>query len=166
LNLPQIIVISRLGSVAWYPATGLSLVLMLTVSPWYFLLASTCGALAGILLERLGGDEAPLRDVLEIFLAETPKKIAALQNAIAQEDTQTIEKTAHSIKGEVGYLGVLNLSQIARDLEEAGKKKDPHLAAVLFKTLKPELTALLAAMRRESGRGNQKHFVASRVSGK
>ena len=117
-------------------------------------------------LERLGGDEALLRDVLEIFLAETPKKIAALQNAIAQADVETIENTAHSIKGEVGYLGVLKLSQIARDLEEAGKKNDLQRVAVLFKILGPEITALLAAMRSESHRRKQKDFVASRSSGK
>ena len=50
LNLPKVIGISGLGTVVWYPATGLGLVLMLAVSPWYFLLASICGALAGILI--------------------------------------------------------------------------------------------------------------------
>ena len=50
LNLPQVIGISGLGTVVWYPATGLGLVLMLAVSPWYFLLASICGTLAGILI--------------------------------------------------------------------------------------------------------------------
>jgi hypothetical protein len=50
LNLPTVIGISGIGSVVWYPATGLALVLMLAVSPWYFLLSSIGGALAGILI--------------------------------------------------------------------------------------------------------------------
>jgi diguanylate cyclase (GGDEF)-like protein/PAS domain S-box-containing protein len=47
LNLPQVILISQLGSVAWYPATGLVLALLLGVSPWYAVLICLADALAG-----------------------------------------------------------------------------------------------------------------------
>ena len=50
LNQPGIIFISRLGSVAWYPANGLVLALMLGVSPWYALLVALADALAGLLI--------------------------------------------------------------------------------------------------------------------
>jgi integral membrane sensor domain MASE1 len=50
LNQPQVIVISHLGSVAWYPATGLVLALMLGISPWYAFLVSVVAALAGQLI--------------------------------------------------------------------------------------------------------------------
>jgi hypothetical protein len=32
---PDVIFLTRLGFVAWYPATGLILALMLGISPWY-----------------------------------------------------------------------------------------------------------------------------------
>ena len=35
LNRPEVVFISRLGFVAWYPAVGLAMALMLGVSPWY-----------------------------------------------------------------------------------------------------------------------------------
>jgi hypothetical protein len=38
LNRPEIIFISRIGFVAWFPATGLVMALLLGVSPWYALL--------------------------------------------------------------------------------------------------------------------------------
>src|SRR5580704_6352113 len=38
LNYPEVIVLSHLGSVAWYPATGVALALLLGVGPWYGLL--------------------------------------------------------------------------------------------------------------------------------
>ena len=47
LNLPQVILISQLGSVAWYPATGLVLALLLGVSPSYAVLVFFANALAG-----------------------------------------------------------------------------------------------------------------------
>src|SRR5476651_87071 len=50
LNQPQVIVISHLGSVAWYPATGLVLALLLGISPWYAFLVSVVAALAGQLI--------------------------------------------------------------------------------------------------------------------
>jgi diguanylate cyclase (GGDEF)-like protein/PAS domain S-box-containing protein len=49
LNRPEIIFISRLGSVAWYPANGLVLALMLGINPWYALLVCFSDALAGFL---------------------------------------------------------------------------------------------------------------------
>ncbi len=47
LNRPEVIFISRIGFVAWYPATGLVMALLLGVSPWYALLVAFADALAG-----------------------------------------------------------------------------------------------------------------------
>src|SRR5579863_2132466 len=50
LNRPEVIVISRLGYVVWYPAAGLALALMLGITPWYGVLVSIAVALSGILI--------------------------------------------------------------------------------------------------------------------
>jgi diguanylate cyclase (GGDEF)-like protein/PAS domain S-box-containing protein len=47
LNRPEVIFISRIGFVAWYPATGLVMALLLGVSPWYALLVCFADTLAG-----------------------------------------------------------------------------------------------------------------------
>jgi diguanylate cyclase (GGDEF)-like protein/PAS domain S-box-containing protein len=39
LNRPEVVLFSQIGFVAWYPAIGLVIALMLGVSPWYALLA-------------------------------------------------------------------------------------------------------------------------------
>ena len=49
LNHPSVILIAQLGSVTWYPATGLVLALLLGISPWYFLLVAVVGVLPGVL---------------------------------------------------------------------------------------------------------------------
>ena len=49
LSRPDVILLARLGSVVWYPATALGLALMLAVSPWYVLLACFSDTLAGVL---------------------------------------------------------------------------------------------------------------------
>jgi diguanylate cyclase (GGDEF)-like protein/PAS domain S-box-containing protein len=46
LNRPEVIFLSRIGFVAWYPAVGLVMALLLGVSPWYALLACFADAFA------------------------------------------------------------------------------------------------------------------------
>jgi signal transduction histidine kinase/CheY-like chemotaxis protein len=75
-------------------------------------------------LEGLGGDENLLRDVIEIFREGAPKHLASLRAAIAQLDAGVVEATAHSMKGELGYLSVPGIHQMARELEEAGRNSD------------------------------------------
>src|SRR5450432_2754550 len=50
LNLPDVIFISRIGFVAWYPALGLVMALLLGISPWYAMLVCFADALAGKLI--------------------------------------------------------------------------------------------------------------------
>src|SRR5580765_7814381 len=46
LNRPEVILLSRLGFVTWYPAIGLVMALLLGVSPWYALLVCFSNSLA------------------------------------------------------------------------------------------------------------------------
>jgi diguanylate cyclase (GGDEF)-like protein/PAS domain S-box-containing protein len=50
LNLPQVILVSQLGFTVWFPATGLILAVMLSVSPRYLPLAVFAESLAGVLI--------------------------------------------------------------------------------------------------------------------
>jgi diguanylate cyclase (GGDEF)-like protein/PAS domain S-box-containing protein len=50
LNRPEVIFLSRIGFVAWYPAIGLAMALMLGLSPWYALLAGFSVPLAGTII--------------------------------------------------------------------------------------------------------------------
>jgi two-component system, sensor histidine kinase and response regulator len=97
-------------------------------------------------LRRLGGDESLLHDVVVIFHEEAPKKIAALREALAQGDADSLGKTAHSLKGELGYLGASQLSQMARELEEMGRTQDLHRAPAVFRALERAIEALLVSM--------------------
>jgi signal transduction histidine kinase/CheY-like chemotaxis protein/HPt (histidine-containing phosphotransfer) domain-containing protein len=97
--------------------------------------------------EKLGGDEQLFQDVLRIFLEESDRHLAKLRLAIAEGQADLIEKTAHSLKGELGYMGAPELLQKARNLEEMGCKGDLEKAAELFAALESDLAALVAAVR-------------------
>jgi len=102
----------------------------------------------GKTLERLGGDEKLFHEVLEIFLDDVPKHMARLRRAIAEGDAEAVEEAAHTLKGELGYVGIAAVSQKARELEEFGRRSDLRLAAGLYTTFASEISELLISMRR------------------
>src|ERR1039458_8003989 len=46
-------------------------------------------------LRRADGDESLLRELVQIFLDESPKQLIRLQHAIETADLEEIERTAH-----------------------------------------------------------------------
>jgi HPt (histidine-containing phosphotransfer) domain-containing protein len=105
----------------------------------------------GKTLEQLGGDEELFREVVEIFLDDVPKHLTSLRQAIEDGDGEAIERTAHILKGELGYLGISEISRKAREMEAFGQKSDLLPAAGLYATLEPELSEVLISMRRMVG---------------
>jgi two-component system, sensor histidine kinase and response regulator len=97
-------------------------------------------------LERLGGDETLLREVMEIFLEEVPKHLVELREAIAQQDTEAAERVAHSLQGELGYLGIAELSQRARDLEAKGRTSDFQGALSSLPPFEAAVARLISSM--------------------
>ena len=102
-------------------------------------------------LERLGGDEDLLRELCKIFWEESPKLLQKLREAIAEVDPQAVMRAAHSLKGELGYLGAPGAAQAARELEGMGYEKNLSHAPALFTLLERELAGLHLAMKNPAG---------------
>jgi signal transduction histidine kinase/CheY-like chemotaxis protein/ligand-binding sensor domain-containing protein len=98
-------------------------------------------------LEKLGGDEKLLQEVLEIFLEEAPKHVSALQIALDQGSGEAVERAAHSLKGELSYLSMSELSSSALDLEEMGRKSDLEGVSRLLPRFEVDVSQLLISMR-------------------
>jgi two-component system, sensor histidine kinase and response regulator len=97
----------------------------------------------GSVLESLGGDQELLREVLGILLEELPRHMASLRQAIASGNADAIEKLAHSIKGELGYLSLSEISRDASDLEASGRDANTALAASLYGRLEAGVLEVL-----------------------
>jgi HPt (histidine-containing phosphotransfer) domain-containing protein len=94
-------------------------------------------------LESLGSDRELLRDVLGILLDELPRHMASLRQAIASGNAEAIEQMAHSIKGELSYLSLSEVSRNASDLEASGRDADIALSASLYGRLEAGVLELL-----------------------
>ena len=99
-----------------------------------------------VVREHVGGDESLLRELLEIFLEETPKQLTVLENAIHNADGPGVENAAHTLKGELGYLGLAESAALARDLERMGRERELQSAPEAFRRFKSGLKAASEAM--------------------
>jgi two-component system, sensor histidine kinase and response regulator len=98
-------------------------------------------------LEQLGGDVNLFQEVMDIFLAEAPKHLAALRLAVEKRQAETVETSAHTLKGELGYLGIPEISQRASQIEEMGRSKNVSGAANLLAQFEADINGLFTAVR-------------------
>jgi HPt (histidine-containing phosphotransfer) domain-containing protein len=98
-------------------------------------------------LETLDGDEHLLYAIIQIFLEESPKQLAKLKRAVTETNAELLERTAHSLKGELSYLGMPAISQRARELEQMGRDCDLEHASEVLAIFESEVSAVTASMR-------------------
>jgi HPt (histidine-containing phosphotransfer) domain-containing protein len=88
------------------------------------------------LLERVGGNEQFLTELLVLFLDEVPKLIKAIDNSIDINDEEVLYRSAHTLKGSAGNISALELYEVSLQLEQAAKVGDLLQARELLKTIK------------------------------
>jgi HPt (histidine-containing phosphotransfer) domain-containing protein len=111
------------------------------------------------LMRRLGDDADLLEQVVELFLADCPLRLAAIQAAVDQRDPEQIRTTAHALKGSAGNLSADTLAEAARILERLGAEKRLDAAPAAMRQLMVEAVAVMeylqgwASVEAESGTG-------------
>src|SRR5471032_2427917 len=70
-------------------------------------------------LRSLGGDDDDsfLREIIAIFLTDTPVRIAELEAGLRDGNADTFMRAAHSIKGSSSNMGATVLQETAERLE-------------------------------------------------
>jgi histidine phosphotransfer protein HptB len=65
--------------------------------------------------------DAFLRDIVGIFLEDTPQRLAELRESLLMGDQVRFTRAAHSIKGSASNLGAMQLRAVAEQLEHQSK---------------------------------------------
>ncbi len=94
------------------------------------------------LLERVDGDEALLREVVAIFLEDTPGILDALKKGIDTDMPDAVAKAAHTLKGSSANLAAARLRHQAYQLETQAKTGDLAGAPALYQAVEAEFFAL------------------------
>ncbi len=74
-------------------------------------------------MSRLGGsgDGEFFRRLIERFVDATPARLDAIEHAWREAAAQDLELNAHSLKSSAGYLGVIEMVELSRELERMGR---------------------------------------------
>jgi HPt (histidine-containing phosphotransfer) domain-containing protein len=97
-------------------------------------------------LDPDGGD-AFLREIAGIFVEDTPKRIAEIDQSLAAGDLATFVRAAHTIKGASANLGAAALRAVAEQLEQRAKKDGLGDVAGLIAELKTEFANTQTALQ-------------------
>jgi HPt (histidine-containing phosphotransfer) domain-containing protein len=73
------------------------------------------------LLESTGGDPEFLAELIDIYLDDAPRQVAAMREAARNGRTEGIVQPAHTLKGASASLGAANLAELSRALELAAR---------------------------------------------
>ena len=98
-------------------------------------------------LENVGGDEAMLRDLVEMFFAECPKLIQQIREHIAGAEGPELRRAAHTLKGSAHVFGAAEAVEAAHRLEEIGREEAFADAEEALALLEDEVARLLPALR-------------------
>ncbi len=82
-------------------------------------------------LNRVAGNRRLYRDLLSQFAAKQAGAATEIAAALDANDHQTAERTAHTVKGVAGNLGITNVQTAAQKLEKAIRESDPSSSALL-----------------------------------
>jgi CheY-like chemotaxis protein/HPt (histidine-containing phosphotransfer) domain-containing protein len=93
------------------------------------------------LLQRVGGDQALLRQVVSLFRGTCGGHVEAIGEALAARDGEKLRRAAHTLKGSALNLGATAVAEAARRLESAGPG-DPEAARRGLAALEEELRIL------------------------
>jgi signal transduction histidine kinase/CheY-like chemotaxis protein len=114
-------------------------------------------------LERVGGDEKLARQMIAIFLHDTPQRLAGIQKALKQQDGEKLASFAHALKGSVSIFGAAEARNCAQRLQDMGRAGDFRGLAQFYEQLKEEIAKLEANLR---GYARQKRSPRSGASPK
>jgi signal transduction histidine kinase/DNA-binding response OmpR family regulator/HPt (histidine-containing phosphotransfer) domain-containing protein len=102
-----------------------------------------------IAIKRAGGDEDLFRELIEIFLHETPRALAKVHEAVSSRDADAIDKSAHALTGSLGILAADDASNAAQCVVAIGRSGDLTGVQEAATNLALEIKRLMTVLRRE-----------------
>jgi HPt (histidine-containing phosphotransfer) domain-containing protein len=104
-----------------------------------------------VAFSRVDGDMALLREIVGLFLEDSPKLMQEIRTAVQQRDAAKLRRAAHTLKGSVGNFGAASAVEAALSLEMMGKSGVLHDLDTAFRRLEevmakvePAIAALAA----------------------
>jgi HPt (histidine-containing phosphotransfer) domain-containing protein len=93
-------------------------------------------------LRHVGGDEALLRELGDLFFRSCPDFLSELREAIAENQPKAVQRVAHLLKGGISHMGARGVYNAALRLEEMGRAGSLAGADTAYRALEESLDRL------------------------
>jgi len=77
-----------------------------------------------------------LKRVIDLYIETSPKLLSDMEQAVTQQDTKSLYRIAHSLKNSSANLGIVELTNLCRDLEVKGREGELVEATLLVSRIK------------------------------
>ena len=108
---------------------------------------SSCPVDLNVLLDIIGNDTEAVKNLIDLFLENSQKRLQKLSQALTIQNWQDIEREAHSFKGASGGIGAIELYELCVKLESAGDDRNIKQAHEIYSTLKQEFERVKAYLQ-------------------
>jgi signal transduction histidine kinase/CheY-like chemotaxis protein len=98
-------------------------------------------------LQRLGGDEELLSEVIRIFLEDCPQQLARLRAAVDAREPEQIRTAAHALKGAASNLSAIGLFESAQVMERLGAESRVDAAQAGWRQVSAQAANLMDVLR-------------------
>lgn len=86
------------------------------------------------------------RELVDIFLQDTPRRIAEIECALAAKNAPDLTRAAHSIKGSSSNFGAKDLHDLALRMEQSGKEQAYPAVQDLLPAMQTEFSRVKSAL--------------------
>ena len=100
-----------------------------------------------VALQRAGGDETLLGDIIRVFLEECPIMLDEIQQGLAGGQAHELARRVHRFKGSISNFGAEGATAAASNLESATADGDLQAAQHAWAELKMRVDDLIGTMR-------------------
>ncbi|MCX5807509.1 MAG: response regulator [Proteobacteria bacterium] len=94
------------------------------------------------LMKRLGIDEKLVKEIMDVYLSDTPIQLSRLRECFEKGDIILIQRCAHSIKGASANFCVGTINKTAQDIELAAKQSNLEMIKPLIDTIENQFIEL------------------------
>jgi HPt (histidine-containing phosphotransfer) domain-containing protein len=91
-----------------------------------------------------------LREIIAIYIEDTPKRLADLRTCLASGDVSTFTRAAHTIKGSSANVGAQHLRSMSERLELISRKEGLGGVSSMIAECEAEFGRVTAALKKLS----------------
>lgn len=109
------------------------------------------------LLKGVDGNRRLLNQMVRLFLADYPRRVAEIKDAIHRRDADALARAAHALKGSAGNFAAKNAIAVAQRLETMGRNGEFNTAGEECVALESELARLSEDLGKLTANSSPKH---------